>query len=291
MHTKNSETIIGINQNNIMPIVNGLWIQGQLSALELLTIQSFLDNGFSFQLWTYEAEIINAPTNTIIRNANEILSFEQVFQYNSINIHGHGKGSFAGFSDIFRYKLLYEHGGIWTDMDITCLQPFKIEEEYFFRYHHKSGAVGNFMKCPKGSELMKWCFEEAIQKVNVHNTDWMLPIKILNDGILKFGLTTYTKKISNDDSFPEVAKLLSSNQKYPTNWKIIHWMNEEFRRLNIAKDISLSNSTLTMLYNKHHITHENYAGLDVIKNKILLSRFYYLLRNIKSTLNWYLSFD
>lgn len=291
MHTKKNKTIIGINQNNIMPIVHGLWINGQLSALELLTIQSFLDNGFSFQLWTYESEIINAPTNTIIRNANEILSFEQVFQYNSINIHGHGKGSFAGFSDIFRYKLLYEHGGIWTDMDITCLQPFKIEEEYFFRYHHKSGAVGNFMKCPKGSELMKWCFEEAIQKVNVHNTDWMLPIKILNDGILKFGLTTYTKKISNDDSFPEVAKLLSSNQKIPNDWKIIHWMNEEFRRLNIAKDICLANSTLTMLYNKHHITHKNYAGLDVIKNKILLSRFYYLLRNIKSTLNWYLSFD
>ena len=108
---------------------------------------------------------------------------------------------------------------------------------------------------------------------------------------LKFGLTENIQKISNDDSFPEVAKLLSSNQKYPTNWKIIHWMNEEFRRLNIAKDICLANSTLTMLYNKHHITHKNYTGLDVIKNKILLSRFYYLLRTIRSTLNWYLSFD
>ena len=46
MHTKKNKTIIGINQNNIMPIVHGLWINRQLSALELLTIQSFLDNGF-----------------------------------------------------------------------------------------------------------------------------------------------------------------------------------------------------------------------------------------------------
>lgn len=272
-------------------IVNGLWINGQLSALELLTIQSFLDNGFSFQLWTYEPETINASTNTIIRNANEILKFENVFQYKNINIHGHGKGSYAGFSDVFRYKLLYENGGIWTDMDITCLQPFDITEDYFFRYHHKSGAVGNFMKCPKDSELMKWCYEEAIQKVNAFNADWMLPIQILNDGILKFGLATYIQKISNDDSFPEVAKLLSSSQKIQNDWKIIHWMNEEFRRLNIAKDICLQTSTLHELYDKHHITHKNYEGLDIIKNKILLSRFYYLIRNIKSTLSWYLSSD
>jgi len=270
-------------------IVNGLWIQGKLSALELLTIQSFLDNGFSFQLWTYEPEIINAPINTIVRNANEIIPLEKIFQYKNKNIHGHGKGSFAGFSDIFRYKLLYENGGIWTDMDITCLQPFKIEEAYFFRFHHKSGAVGNFMKCPKDSDLMKWCYNEASQKVNTENTNWMLPIQILNDGISRFNLSHYIQKISNDDSFPEVTKLLSSNQKIPNDWKIIHWMNEEFRRLNIAKDICLKSSTLHVLYNKHHINHKNYVGLNILKNKILLSRLYYLLKNIKSTLSWYLS--
>jgi hypothetical protein len=79
VHTKKNKTIIGINQNNIMPIVNGLWIQGQLSALELLTIQSFLDNGFSFQLWTYEPETIKVPTDTIVRNANEILHSSKFF--------------------------------------------------------------------------------------------------------------------------------------------------------------------------------------------------------------------
>lgn len=272
-------------------IVNGLWINGKLSALELLTIQSFLDNGFIFQLWTYEPEIIYAPPNTIVRNANEILTSEKIFQYKNINMHGHGKGSFAGFSDIFRYKLLHEHGGIWTDMDITCLKSFEIKEDYFFRHHHKVGAVGNFMKCPKDSAIMKWCYDEAIKKVDKNNTDWMLPIKILNDGILKFGLSNYIQKISNNDSFPEVIKLLSSNQKTYTNWNIIHWMNEEFRRLNIAKDICLQDSTINELYNKHHIAHENYKGINLIKNKILLSRFYYLMRNIKSTLSWYLTFD
>ncbi len=272
-------------------IVNGLWIQGNLSALELLTIQSFLDNGFSFQLWTYEPEIINYPARTIIKNANKIISFDKVFNYKNLNIHGHGKGSYAGFSDIFRYKLLYENGGIWTDMDITCLKKFNIEQDYFFRFHHKVGAVGNFMKCPKNSLIMKWCYELAIEKVDENNKDWMLPIYILNDGITKFNLINYIQKISNNDSFPEVAKLLSSSNNISNEWKIIHWMNEEFRRLNISKEICLPNSTLQQLYSKHNIKYQTYKGFEIIKNKILLSRYAYLLRNIKSTLKWYLTPD
>lgn len=269
-------------------IVNGLWIQGNLTALELLTIQSFLDNGFYFQLWTYEPENINAPNRTIIKNANEIISYDKVFSYNNINIHGHGKGSYAGFSDIFRYKLLYEHGGIWTDMDITCLQKFEIAQDYFFRFHHKVGAVGNFMKCPKNSLLMKWCYEQASEKIDENNLDWMLPIHILNDGIKKYNLTTYIQKISNNDSFPEVAKLLSSNKNIPSEWKIIHWMNEEFRRLKISKETCLPNSTLSVLYSKYDIKHQTYKGSEILKYKILLSRYTYLVRNIKSTLYWYL---
>ena len=268
-------------------VVNGLWIQGKLSSLELLTIQSFLDNNFSFQLWTYAPETINVPNGTVVRNANEIIAFSKVFTYNNINIHGHGKGSYAGFSDIFRYKLLYQNGGIWTDMDITCLLPFEINEDYFFRFHHKTAAVGNFMKCPKGSALMKWCFEEASQKIDADNSNWMLPIYILNEGIEKFELTTYIKKISNNDSFPEVAKLLSSKENIPDNWKIIHWMNEEFRRLDISKEMCLPNTPLHELYKKYNIAHKPYNGIDIVKNKILLSRFFYLIQNINSTLSWY----
>lgn len=269
-------------------IVNGLWIQGELSALELLTIKSFLANGFKFQLWTYMPKNINAPEGTIIEDANEIIPFDKVFSYNYINIHGFGKGSYAGFSDIFRYKLLYENGGIWTDMDITCLQNFEIKEDYFFRFHHKVGAVGNFMKCQKNSLMMKWCYEQAVEKINSENKNWMLPIEILNDGIAKFNLTNYIQKISNNDSFPEVAKLLRSAENISSDWKIIHWMNEEFRRLNISKEICLPNSTLHQLYSKHKIKHQTYMGFEIVKNKILLSRYTYLLRNIKSTLAWYL---
>lgn len=267
--------------------VNGLWIQGELGALEQLTIKSFISCGFEFHLWTYASECINAPDGTIVRNAGEIIPDNMIFSYKNTNIHGHGKGSFAGFSDIFRYKLLYEYGGIWTDMDITCLKPFNITEAYFFRYHHKAGAVGNFIKCPPKSALMLRCYERSIAEINSGNTNWMLPIQILNDGIKEYGLTAYIHKISNNDSFPEVARLLSCSVKIPEDWKIIHWMNEELRRMKISKEQCLPDSQLKVLYSHFQIPHNTYRGVDILKNKILLSRYYYLLQNIRSTLRWY----
>lgn len=267
--------------------VNGLWIQGELSALELLTIHSFLQNGFTFQLWTYTPDTINAPPDTVLKFAGTVIPQCQVFSYENPNKHGHGKGSYAGFSDIFRYKLLYEQGGIWTDMDITCLRPFDIPAEFFFRYHHKVGAVGNFMKCPAHSEMMKWCFEQAVQKVTAENKNWMLPIEILNQGILKYELTPYIQKISNNDSFPEVMRMLSGKAAIPNEWKIIHWMNEEFRRLDISKSIFLKNSVVQQLLSKYAIPHQTYEGKKIIRHKILLSRYWYLLKNINSTLSWY----
>ncbi len=268
-------------------IVHGLWIEGPLSSLELLTIRSFLEHGFSFHLWTYTPQAMNAPASTLVRDANEIISSEKIFSYHSQNIHGHGKGSYAGFSDIFRYKLLYEQGGIWADMDITCLKPFKMESEYFFRFHHKAGAVGNFMKCPVHADIMKWCYDEALQKINKDNTNWMLPIQILNEGITKFGLSAHIQRNSNPDSFTEVIKLLSGSGGLLPEWDLVHWMNEEFRRLKISKDICLPDSVLDELYHQYHIPHRTYGGFEKIKNKILLNRYYYLLLNIRATLQWY----
>ncbi|MCB0508977.1 MAG: glycosyltransferase [Chitinophagales bacterium] len=274
-------------ENEPIETVHGLWIGGSLSALECLTIQSYLQHGFRFILWVYDANNLNVPENVVVKHAHEIIASEKVFQYKTQNVHGHGKGSYAGFSDIFRYKLLYEYGGIWTDMDITCLQNFHIQSDYFFRYHHKLGAVGNFMKCPRNSALMLWCYEQAVEQITADNKNWMLPIVILNEGIEKFNLSAHIHQLSNNDSFPEVMRLLSASIKIPNQWKLIHWMNEEFRRLEIDKNCVLNHSVLQQLYAQYHIKHTVFTGKDEWQQKIKLSRWYYLLRNIKSTLAWY----
>lgn len=258
--------------------VNSLWIGGELSSLELLTIKSYVDHGYSFHLWTYEPVHVIFP-GVIFRNAAEIIPEEGIFTYKNSNKFGHGKGSVAGFSDIFRYKLLYEHGGVWTDMDITCLREINFKEEYFFRYHHQNGVVGNLMKCPPKSEVMKYCYERAIAEVNSNNTNWMLPLIILKEGVLKYNLEKYIIRNSNLDKWPLVARLCSGSE-IEYNWEIIHWMNEEFRRLKIEKNICLDNSMYHILLKRHHVPHRvaNEEERSVMLKK--LNMVYYYILNL-----------
>lgn len=247
--------------------INALWIGSELSNTELLTILSFLKNGHEFNLWTYESIATPIPAAVIINDANQIIPFKNVFKYKYTNQWGHGKGSYAGFSDIFRYKLLYEKGGWWVDMDVSCLKPFDFEEEYVFRTHHDYPVVGNIMKCPKGSPLMKKCYEQALAVVTEDNRNWDLPIQILNQNITELQLSKYIKEISNQDKWGIVVKYLHKKVTIPENWYAIHWINEEWRRNGISRESFKRKSLLGALIEKYFEKQ--------IADKILNNRFDY----------------
>lgn len=268
--------------------IHTLWIGEHLSAMELLTLKSFLFHGFKVNLWTY-ADIVNIPAGVQLKNATEILPETSIFSYNKPNKFGHGKGSFSGFSDVFRYKLLYEKGGIWIDMDISCLQPFAFDTNYFFRYHHKIGLVGNVLKAPKGAPLMKWCYEQCIKVVNAENTNWLLPIELLKEGVYRFNLESYIQDISNPDSFPLVRELYFHSNTDISQCSVIHWMNEEFRRMNIDKNYAIKHSHYQYLLSKYNIPFTFASRKQVNTLKWKTSTIYYALTNLKARYNWYLS--
>jgi glycosyltransferase involved in cell wall biosynthesis len=51
------------------------------------------------------------------------------------------------FSDIFRYAVLYEHGGLWMDTDVVLLRPFPFRGAYFFNLQWRAGAAGEHFIC------------------------------------------------------------------------------------------------------------------------------------------------
>lgn len=233
--------------------VNAMWIGNSLSACELLSIKSFLNNGHKFVLWAYDNISTQLPSGTILRDASEIIPREKVFSYKYSNQFGHGKGSYAGFSDIFRYKLLYLNGGWWVDMDVTCLKPLDFEDDYVFRSHHSLPLVGNVMKCPKDSPLMEKCYNEAVSKVDENNRDWHLPIQILVDNVIEMGLKGHVKTFSNEDSWNVVRKMLYRNVPVPSNWSVIHWVNEEWRRNCIDRTAFLKSSLFSELARRNDV--------------------------------------
>ncbi len=210
-------------------IVNALWIgKRYLTYLEHLTMNSFLYHGAEFHLWHYKP--IEAPKGVVLRDANEILPASMIFRYPKEMYLDFGANSFVGFSEIFRYKVLYEVGGWWSDMDVTCLKPLDdITDDYWFRFHGVLSVVGNIMKVPPKSELMRLSFEKAVKEVNAEQRDWHHAIRILCYYIEQLQLSKYIHhEVANLDNLDIVSRMITkaiSVGEIPKEWRFIHWMN------------------------------------------------------------------
>jgi len=114
-----------------------LWVEGPLSYVEQLCVQSFLDAGHDVTLYHY-GPVSNVPEGTQIVHGDAILKRDTFIQ--------HGRtGSLALFSDVFRYHLLSKSERvIWADTDAYCMKPFETETGHYYGWeseHHINGGV------------------------------------------------------------------------------------------------------------------------------------------------------
>jgi hypothetical protein len=243
-------------------VVHGMWIGKRLTKLELLTLHSFVAHGHDFHLWCYDDIKTPLPKGVTERDATEILPARTIYRRRDIDREtGVGKGSYGPFSDLFRYKLLYEKGGYWVDMDITCLRPLDFREEYVFRTH-RVGVVGNLMKCPAGSPVMHDAYERTRASVNAESP-WLLTNKILSECVEGRSLGQFMRpEISNPDAWKIVSQLVDRDIILPANLYAIHWLNEYWRTLAAGhkappvggvpdKNNPPTNGTLASLYRKY----------------------------------------
>jgi hypothetical protein len=159
-----------------MAPIHMLWIGPRLSALERLSMASFLAHGHEVRLYTY-GDVEGIPPGVMHHDGREIVPASQVFTYAS----GFGKGSYAGFANLFRYKLLLDHGGIWCDCDIVCLRPFDFTAEYVIGRerlppHVASGErteqlANCVLKVPPNSRVMLECYAVVLE-VNKSELEW-----------------------------------------------------------------------------------------------------------------------
>ena len=175
-------------------IVQSLWVGDKLSRLEYYSIKSFLELGYTFHLYTYN-HVDNVPKGTIIKDASEVLSKDTIFSL---------KSSFLPFADIWRYKLLYDKGGYWVDLDMIAVKRFNFKEPYIFSSERtiQEGAYASYsplvpnigvLKAPAKSEFYKEAFEKSME---------------------------YNKKNKNDDKLKYMKMLRNLIKKYIKNGKL-----------------------------------------------------------------------
>lgn len=102
------------------PVIQQLWVGGPLTYIERLSIRSFLAWGHQVHLYSYD-ENLNVPAGCLLKDARDILPESAVFTHSAKT--GRNAGSYAGFADLFRWKLIHERGGAWADSDLICLAP------------------------------------------------------------------------------------------------------------------------------------------------------------------------
>ena len=110
----------GIHAMNHPP-VQTVWI-GPLTTLERMALASYVAHKHEVHLYTYAP--VDAPPGVCVLDGREILPESEIFTY--------AGESYAGFADMFRWKLLLERGGWWVDTDTICLRALNFPADYVF---------------------------------------------------------------------------------------------------------------------------------------------------------------
>ena len=147
-------------------VVNGFWYGSELGELEKLCIESWIKNGYEFYLWVYDLDI-EVPDKVVVANANHIVAFSEYFTYDE----GHTKGTPVAFSNLFRAELLYQRGGLYTDLDVLCLKSYHFKKRLVFSEQVDSGHDYHVATCilyseNAGEELFKDWIDWIIAKRN-----------------------------------------------------------------------------------------------------------------------------
>lgn len=193
---------------------------------------SFVRAGHRYNLYTY-GQLADVPAGVTLCDAGEILPQDAIFR----NQLGKGKGSFACFSDLFRYKLLYERGGWWVDTDVFCLRAFDFAAPYVFGAEDKPVATG-VIKVPPRSELARRCYEQA-QAVDHAQVVWNELCEIFANGVRDLDLMGHVlpAEVFSPIAWHEVPQFVRGRKHFkpPAASHGVHLYNEMWRRNKLDK--------------------------------------------------------
>jgi mannosyltransferase OCH1-like enzyme len=215
-------------------VIQSLWIGKELTTMEVLCIQSYLQNGHPFHLYIYD-DVKNIPSGTTIKNAGEIIPQADIYadQWNG----------FVNFSNRFRYTLLYQKGGWWVDMDTVCLKPFTFTDDYVFSseavpVYRRIAVNTTYIKAKAGNRLFRDCLDFIDNRKYEHLHWGEHGVNLISRMIFLNNLQPFIK---TPDFFCPVSAFELKSLIEPGDMKLIsqsyavHWWHELWRRKGLDK--------------------------------------------------------
>src|SRR5690606_15453350 len=99
-------------------VVYFLWVGSKLPDLARICVLSAAEKGFETVLFSDRVQSVSHP-RLRVEDWREI---ELPYSPEEVRLQGRGEPFFAGFADLFRYKLLSRRQGWWFDCDTIILK-------------------------------------------------------------------------------------------------------------------------------------------------------------------------
>jgi len=121
------------------------WEGSELSLYEELCLASFLNRGFSINLYSYSP--LRSRSGLFSINANDILPYPIFEKFNSL----------TSFSNHFRYVALHskESGSTWVDLDVLCLSSNWPADIFLAGLETKRRINNAVLRVPGESSLLR----------------------------------------------------------------------------------------------------------------------------------------
>jgi hypothetical protein len=213
------------------------WYGKPLSPYEHLCISSFLKAGHSFDLFSYDLDM-DVPEGARVRSASEIYPREKIFFYNETPTP-----KVSAFSNMFRYRLVYETGFCWVDTDVLYLKDSHglLNSEILFARQDAQFYNVAVLRFPAGHEAMRFAAEYCWERRNVSRFGDLGP-GLFTQVVEEYGLEEWARpaKAMYPIHYLESAALFDPQRRDWVLEKIsksdmLHLWNETFDRIGVDK--------------------------------------------------------
>ncbi len=202
-----------------------------IGLMELLSIKSFIDNGYKFILYTYNLD-------------------DKIFKKRLVII-----------LDTIYFILKKKGGGVWVDLDMICLNYIDLNEEYIFTQevdedNKKSRITTSFLKFSRYSDFGKNLIQEAEKIINKRKKiSWgVIGPWFLADHVKKCGLENFVWDYKRTCQIPWCnVKIFLDNTSIDISQPFLHLFSEMWRLNNMEKNTFHQMGVYGQLLKKHEI--------------------------------------
>lgn len=134
------------------PLLQSFWHGRPLGWVERACLRSMVAQGHAVHLYSFDP-VENLPEGVVNMDAEEVTPRTSLFQFDGVlglaNI-----GSFAPFSDWFRYNLIRQTDGLWIDTDAYLLSPLIFLRRHVYAWESKRVVGAGILGLPRDSEIL-----------------------------------------------------------------------------------------------------------------------------------------